>query len=59
MKNDPVVKEIREIRHSIDKECEGDSQKYYQHLKKIQEKFTDRLVCRHPKHLTDASEKTG
>ena len=59
MINDPVVKEVRDIRHTIDKECQGDSEKYYQHIKTIQEKYADRIVCRHPKHLTDAGEKTG
>jgi len=51
MTEDPIVREVREIRHQIEKECQQDSEKYYQHLKTLQNKLAERLVSRHPKPL--------
>ena len=44
MYNDPIIKEIRKIRHEIEAMCDNDSQKYYEHLLKVQKKYSDRLV---------------
>ena len=57
MINDPIVNKVRKIRHEIEQEYQGDSQKYYQHIQTIQENFVDRIVCRRPKHLINDKEK--
>jgi hypothetical protein len=49
MLRDPIIEEIRHIRHKIEEECENDPQKYYEHIEKEQEKYRDRLVHRSPK----------
>ncbi|MBL7177225.1 MAG: hypothetical protein ISS66_15485 [Desulfobacteraceae bacterium] len=59
MINDPIVQEVRNIRHQIEKECHQDPEKYYQHLKSLQEKLSERLVCRKPNPLPVAKQKTG
>jgi hypothetical protein len=56
---DPIVREVRETRHEIEKDCQQDPEKYYQHLRTYQEKFVDRLVCRQPKLLATAKQKAG
>ncbi len=57
MTEDPIVREVRKIRHQIEKECQQDSEKYYQHLKTLQNKLAERLVSRHPKPLVTAELK--
>jgi hypothetical protein len=42
---------VREIRHQIECETHHDPELYYQHLRKLQETFSGRLVCRPPKPL--------
>lgn len=32
MFKDPIIEEIRQIRHEIEAECSHDPQKYYEHL---------------------------
>ncbi len=59
MTQDPIVREVREIRHQIDRECGQDSEKYYQHFQKLQKKLQKRLVRREPKPLTVLKQKTG
>lgn len=49
MYQDPIIKEIRDIRHEIEKNCNNDSQEYYEYLRKIQKQYAERLVCRKPK----------
>lgn len=57
MANDPIIQEIRDIRHAIEKECQGDSERYYQHLLSLQEKSAERLVRRQPKPLITSDQK--
>ena len=57
MAEDPIVREVREIRHQIEKECQQDSEKCYQHLKTLQNKLAERLVSRHPKPLVTTELK--
>lgn len=57
MKNDPIVKEIRKIRHRIERECQNDPEKYFQRLQASQEKLVERLVCRQPKPLIRSDQK--
>ena len=54
---DPIVQEVRRIRHEIDRECQHDPEKFYQHLKVSQEKLLGRLVCRRPKPLVMAEQR--
>ena len=57
MIDDPIVKEVRKIRHEIDQEFQRDPEKYFEHLKTLQNEYAERLVCRHPKPLITANEK--
>ncbi|MBI2265029.1 MAG: hypothetical protein HYU64_07635 [Armatimonadetes bacterium] len=57
MTNDPIVQEVRKIRHEIEQECQQDPDKYYQHLKALQEKLAGRLASHSPKPL--AAERRG
>jgi hypothetical protein len=59
MTKDPIVQEVRDIRYQIEKECQQDPEKYYKHLKSVQERFSDRLVCRKPNPLPVVKQKTG
>jgi hypothetical protein len=49
MFRDPIVEEVRQIRRKIESECEDDGQKYYEHIRKMQEKHRERLVRREPR----------
>ena len=51
MKTDPIVEQVRQVRREIEDETQQDPELFYQHLKKIQERLSDRLVCRKPKAL--------
>ena len=44
MPQEPVLKEIRRIRHEIEAECQNDPQKYYEHIQQIQKQYSNRLV---------------
>jgi hypothetical protein len=60
MKTDPIVEEVRNIRHEIDRECQGDPEKYYEHVKDFQQKLGARLVRRKPNLLpVIPQKKTG
>jgi len=56
MKTDPIVKEVRQVRRKIEEENQQDPELFYQHLKKIQERLSDRLVCRKPKPLVTSTK---
>lgn len=49
MVRDPIIEEVRLVRHKIEIDCEGDPQKFYEHIQQVQEKYRDRLVQRKPK----------
>ena len=38
MNQEPILKEIRRIRHEIEEECHNDAQKYYEHIQELQRK---------------------
>ena len=59
MSEDQIVKEVRDIRHQIEKECQQDPEKYYAHLKALQEKLGERLVRRKPNPLPVAKQRAG
>ena len=51
MKPDPVIDEIRRIRHEISAEHGHDPRKLVEHYVKLQEQYEDRLVLprKHPR----------
>ena len=51
MKADPIVEQVRQVRKQIEDENQQDPEFFYQALKRIQERFPDRLVRREPKPL--------
>ena len=51
MREDPIVREVREIRHEIESECKSDAETFYEWLIASQQKLKVRLVCRQPKPL--------
>jgi len=57
MKTDPIVEQVHQVRRQIDDENRQDPELFYQHLKKIQERLSDRLVCRQPKPLATITKK--
>ena len=57
MKTDPIVKQVRQVRRGIEDENQQDPELFFQHLKRIQERFSDRLVCRKPKPLATTTKK--
>ena len=60
MKTDPIVEQVRQVRRQIEDENQQDPELFYQHLKRIQERLSDRLVCREPKRLaTTAKERVA
>ncbi len=44
MKNDPIVEEVHKIRQKIWDECGHDWDKYFARMKKVGEKYRDRLI---------------
>ncbi len=60
MGTDPIVRQVRQIRHGIDRECQNDSEAYYRLLLGWQQKVAERLVHRQPRLLaTTRRKKTG
>ena len=57
MKADPIVEQVREIRHQVERETQQDPELYYQRLRKLQETLSGRLVCRQPKPLPIAGKE--
>ncbi|MBI4707690.1 MAG: hypothetical protein HY761_07175 [Candidatus Omnitrophica bacterium] len=51
MQKDPIVEEVRRIRHEIEHECQEDPNKLFEYFQDSQRNLGDRLVCREPKIL--------
>jgi hypothetical protein len=51
MKADPIVEEVRAVRHQLERETQQDPELFYQRLRTLQAKFSGRLVCRRPRPL--------
>ena len=49
MLRDPIIEEVRQLRHQIEAEIEDDPQKYYEHIQQVQDKYRNRLVRFKPK----------
>jgi hypothetical protein len=58
MRQDPIIKEIRNIRREIEKECKNNFRKYYEHIQKFQSNYGGCLVRRKPKPALKLA-KTG
>ena len=52
MIKDPIVREIRGIRHEIERECKGDAKVFYKWLIASQKKLGKRFVRRQPRPLS-------
>ena len=48
MIHDPIIEEIRKIRHVIEAECGNDGDRYFQHIQEMQKKYNN-LIRRKPK----------
>ena len=60
MRTDPIVEEVRQIRHQIERQCQEDPEEFYKYLIACQKKLVGRLVCRRPKPLVTVEQtKTG
>ncbi len=51
MSQDPIIEEVRQIRHKIEAECEDDAQKFYEHIRQVQERYRHQIVQRKPKPI--------
>lgn len=49
MWSDPLVEEVRRVRHDIERKCQHNSETFYQHVLEVQKSFANRLVRREPK----------
>jgi len=56
MWKDPIVEEVRKIRHEIEEENEDDFGRILSSAIEIQRRYQNRVVSR-PKNLTDEEEK--
>jgi len=62
MTHDPIVGEVRKIRHDIEEECEKRGESYFDYILKEQKKNQARLVSpasSGKKHSTDKKASTG
>ena len=48
---DPIVEEVRKVRHQIEKEFGNDVKKHIEHIYQEQQKHSARLVSRQPRML--------
>lgn len=44
MNDDPIIRELREIRRKTEEECEKKGKSYFSHLLEVQDKYKNRLV---------------
>lgn len=49
MLRDPIIGEVREVRHQIESDCENDPHKFFEYIQEVQENYRNRLVQRKPK----------
>lgn len=48
MMSDPILKEIRDIRHQIESNYQDDPHLLYEYLCRVQAQYPDRLIRRSP-----------
>ena len=51
MIKDPIVEEVRKVRHQIEKEFGNNVKKHIEHIYEEQRKHSERLVSREPQML--------
>ena len=51
MQRDPIVDEVRRVRHEIERKLGSDRDAFYRHVQKLQKALGDRVVCRKPRRL--------
>jgi len=56
MTHDPIIEEIRKIRHEIEVECRNDGDRYFQRILEIQKKYKN-LIRRQPRHRLQVKEQ--
>jgi len=57
---DPIIQQLRDIRHDIDRETQNDPERYFRTLMTWQKKLLGRIARRKPRLLvTAAKRKTG
>ncbi len=49
MFDDPIIREIRQIRRNIEAEYDNNSDKFYEHILQMQQGYKNRLVRHQPK----------
>jgi hypothetical protein len=59
MFRDPIIDEIRQARHKIEADCGNNSQKYYEHIQQVQERFRNRIVRLRPKPAVKKQKVAG
>jgi hypothetical protein len=47
MEDDPIIDEIRRVRHRISEECGHDPKTLVEYFMKLQERYKDRLIKPH------------
>ena len=57
MFDDPIIREIRQIRRNIEAEYDNNSDKFYEHILQMQQGYKNRLVRRQPKVILKRKEK--
>ena len=57
MRDDPIVREVREIRHEIERECKDDAEAFYEWLVASQQRLGKRLIRRQPRLLSAETMK--
>lgn len=49
MLQDPIIAEIRRIRHEIEVACQNDAQAYYEYIQRVQQQYLGRVIRRAPR----------
>jgi hypothetical protein len=56
---DPIVEEVRRVRHELECELDNDPKRIYEHLRRVQARYAERVVSRQPKRLPSVAEDRG
>ena len=59
MFRDSIIDEIRQARQKIEADCEGNSQKYYEHIQQVQERYRNRIVRLQQKPVVKKQKVAG
>lgn len=56
---DPIVEEVRRVRHEMEAELGNDPKRIYEYLRQVQARYADRVVSRQPKRRSPVVEDHG